>query len=358
MLYFLVVLISLLLGIGASIYLFKKPIEVRYKYHKEDWIIPISFALFSYLCAFILEYIIVLIAINVIDDSNKIGYLIIRLLDNGILVPFICFFLSKMFKIIVNKLELNYSKTYSSSVTKVCFSVIIIAMGIKLISFIIVENESIDIDYSINRVMIWLATVIGSWIGFEDDQNDNKKAFRENFKKDALKEKIIFWWPIIFILCITSIIVLFSDLIFKNKIIVNVIFIGLLTIMIAFLTGILVLKFRFNPTEKSSIKKYNKLVEEYENSNGKSRKEYFCHMPYWLKNGKIYTGTVKVIYKEHEDDKKIRKLFFRRRKTILDYESTLNYLINRNNEQKLYLEQEFTNCKEIIKQEIENISEE
>ena len=110
------------------------------------------------------------------------------------------------------------------------------------------------------------------------------------------------------------------------------------------------------PNKRISEKRYNKLVEEYKNSNGKSRKERFGYMRYWFNNEKIYIGTVKVIYKGHENDREYRRLFNRIRKQIddNDFESTLDYLKERNEKQIAYINREREKCKQ---QRISKINE-
>lgn len=343
MIYVIVSLCTLLICAIFTQYIFKRPIEIKDRYHQEDWMFPLTVAMVTFLFAFIGEFIFVNILKFYFHRDGKITFLIMRLLDNGILVPFICLLLSKIFKWRVKKHELNYTSYYSNNVTKVIFSVIIIVMCIKLL-WIELNNYDIEtIDASVNRIIIWISTVIGTWIGFENDSfKKTKSDNKEKYNKRVLK----FWEPIILILILFTIIMFFSDKIQKNKMAFNciILFFGIVTFTLV-IDYIVMFYYKY-PNEKTSEERFHRLVEEYKGSNDKSRKEHFGHMQYWFDNGQIFIESVKVKYNGHENDDEFRRLFNRRRKKIKDFGSILEFLKERNQDQVSYIKEEKEKCKQ------------
>ena len=343
MIYVIDILCTFILCAIFTRYLFKRKIEIKDRYHQEDWMFVLTFAMVTFIFTFIGEFIFVNLLKYYFHRDGKLSFLIMGLLDNGVLVPFICLLLSKIFKWRVKKHELNYTSYYSHNVTKVIFSVIIIVMCIKLL-WIELNNYDIEtIDASVNRIIIWISTVIGTWIGFENDSFKETKL--DNIEKYS-KKVIKFWKPIILFLLLFSIIILFTDKIFKNEIAFICIIISYFIIIITLVLDYLIMFYYKYPNEKISEKRFHRLVEEYKGSSDKSRKERFGHMQYWFDNGQIFIERVKVKYEGHENDAEFRRLFYRRRKKIKDFGSVLEFLKERNEEQISYIKAEKEKCKQ------------
>ena len=336
--------LGIIIGIGVCFYIFRKPIVIKESYSKIDWLTPINIACGLFFVSFVIESCLSNYIIYCLDGNiDKESIIIKKLIENGILIPVFCVIISVIFRFIVSFMKLNRLKSYTANVAKICFSVLIFFMCIKMLILAIRNEEN---DYVINRIIMWLCAAIGTWMGLGygcDDSTikDKIKKIKKTFKNS---EKRSFWLSILLILVIYTIVIFSCDIILKNERVLNGISILILCFSISMVISMIICKNIYNPSEKVSVRKFNNLISD--NKTIENKRTRFGRMIYYFADGKIYVEEVQIIYKGNEKKKEYRLLFSKDNRKVDDINKIKDYLIKKNNDQKEYIRQEFKKCDE------------
>ena len=325
------IILGLLLGIGLISYILLNPIEIKPSYSVLDWVIPIAGIILAFLVLFIIE-IGIANSVEGLKD-NKNCYIVYLFLYNGILIPFFALIISRIFMFSVKRLKLDRSDLFSPQVGKVC---ILMTLPLIIIRMLIIVFDSAN-EFIINRLIMWVITIMGIWVGFNFEENIHRNKERFNLLKIIRDKKTLhFWLPIILIVFVLIILVYTIDTTFVN----NAFIISIPSFMISSILMCMLYKKMYNPSEKDSIKKLNKVYNEYEQNNHISSKTNFGWMVYYLKDKRIYLEKIYIKYDGHEEEKEFKDLFDSYDFEFESYEELKRYLSDRRKKQLDYIEKE------------------
>ena len=346
MIYVLVSLIGFILGIALSIYGVKRKIEIKFSYSKVAWIEPVMGAVLSFLIAFIIELIVGWYFNNSFNSDKYQMFLVKKFFENGLLIPILSIGISFVFEKNVESLNLDYSDLYTDKVSKLVFSVIIILSCIKIV-MIAKFSYGMEYEFVINRVLMWLLTVIGTWIGFGfncegriEKENKIRRRIRRNVNA---KERLSFWFPVILSLFIGVIIFFLSDNVLCDKKIIRLSLIFACSFLISGLITLAISTRLYKPSEKASIKDFYKAFNAYKNN--KQIEKHFGLMSYSITNeNNLLIKSVDIKYPNHEEDKEFKRLFGEEQHFFGSIDEARNYLIVRNKEQTEFIRKAFDKC--------------
>lgn len=266
----LLYLICFLLGVCVSIVVIRKPIVIRFKVNSLDWCMPILVMFVMFSIAFILETALNDIVQMHVKSDEEIVRIICKLIDGGIIVPFISYILSWAFGRLVEKMDLDISEAYSEVLSKITFSVIILVHCFCF--FLVIHNEySIDdasVQSMINRIVIWSISVVGIWMSigdncegriqrYKNELKDSKKVFKGS---EATSYYVIFG---LFLFFVSAVYILsymnIEESVFILEIIMNVIWYFAIGSMLILFGAIWFTK----PSKKRSDKILKRLIKRY-----------------------------------------------------------------------------------------------
>lgn len=346
-------------SVSALYYLnYRKGIIIEFKYSIVDWIAPITIAIMGFFFIFFLEIWLGAMIVEKIGecianmdmttDLDKIFryvvFIIQKAFDNGLLIPVLSVWLSHRFEKTVEDFSLDYTDFYSETVSKVCFSIIVSTVCIK--NFIILFPNYEDVSFLINRVLMWLITVIGTWAGFGFKcegriQKEKKKIRKSKFvSKDGKKS----WIVIIATLIIMMILILCPNNVFENTNFITTVCWISGTIMGVGLTCLYILTRIFQPSKKQSIKAFRQAEKAYNKK--KSISKRFGRMSYRMNNGKLEINKVNITYDSHESDDDFIRLFGEDRITFSSPKDALEHLKDKYDDQEKYIWDAFEKCAE------------
>ena len=347
----IILIISATVGAYLCINESKKALVIRFAYSPVDWFQPILLTFVAFVIAFVLEFLLSSVLIVLLPKQYEIAFLTSRFIDSGLLVPFFSAGLSWMFARMVENFNLDYLDEYTNVVSKVCFSVIVLSFCIIMAqkSCDIFDKTSQELISILNRIFMWVITVIGTWIGFGfkcEGRIQKMNKLRKKTKSTIdLKTLIKFWLPIIIplCLCIGILIVSFNEYINIMSFLLYYLF-ALFACMIGGIGALIKCKMNTNPSIELSEKIFLKNVRK--NNIGIKTSSNFCRMKYELEGTTLRIKKVNVSYPGHEEDSEFKELFD---EVVFDvdtddYDSTLCLLKERSKKQKAYIEKGFSDC--------------
>ena len=341
------------LGVIVSVIGGKQPVRIKFSYSPLDWTTPIFLMFVSFPIVFLIEYSISNLISSLIGDSFWIMIIIAKFFDNGLLVPIFSILLSSLFEKMVEKMNLDYLPYYDDLISKVCFTIIIFSWSIAILFQTVDGNTLVNAENMgiINKVLMWMVTVIGTWLGFGfgckgRTANENKE--RNNVKKKIDRKCYVKFWLPIMIPLVCCILLLIFMLVATDEMEKYENYLLILTIAFAvpgFVGGI-VFKNINNPSIKKSKKNFYKLIRMYEN--GEITTKNFGRNKYHIEGGTLCIESINVEYVNHEDDENFNRLFNKYSEPIdtNNYDSLLCFLEERNKEQNEYIRRGFENCVE------------
>lgn len=366
------IIIAAIVGIGFSIYGQKSKIVIKFKISWSDWVAPILFAFLLYMIVFAAEIIVSKVLICLLaylEESYNLHIffiyaitLLVRFLDNGALILFTGVLLSWLFGKMIKKANLDYVDYYSDKISKICFTVIIISVSIALIRITLPEALSDDGDalFFLNRVVMWVLSIFGSWIGFGygckgriAEENDKRSEIVNASIKLSFKANFTIYSPLAFslFLCIFISVISISDKLLDY----TYCFCALAIVFcIAGVASLCIIKSIYNPSEEHSKKNFYKAWTKYKN--GKNTSFYFGRNHCKFEKTELKIDAINIEYKDRDPamDDDFKKLFDIESYTIQndkDIDNILFELIKRCNNQDEFIRKGYDDC---LKRFIEN----
>lgn len=352
-----VCIFGFILGIALCIYSAKKPIVIEFSYSWDAWAGPILIAFSLLVASFGGELFISNKVLSYYNDRSILGFWISILFENGLLIPFICALLSYIFEKLVEKANLDYFEYYSNLIAKICFTILDFSFCFALLKVLKTSEISGEYHFIACRIIMWILAALGIWIGFGFGcegrlEKENRKR-EQILEKQSKKEIILFWipiaWPLLlclFLLFITYI--LDSDT--TRYDLFACIFAAAFSV--AGIVTMIICKNIYNPNEKHSRRGFYKLIRAYQQ--GKIVSKNYGRNKYHIKEGVLVIEKVKIKYPGHENDEEFIRLFDEINYEInfKDWDGTLDFLRNRDNEQNHYIELKYKECIEEKKKQV------
>lgn len=346
----LIIIAGIVSGIHVCRYGATRTLKIEFEYSPLNWILVTFFALLSVLLAFVLDLVFSQWICNLIGEKSGYLHLIKKFLENGLLIPFLSALVSYLFKIKVESLHMQYLKLYSETVPKVCFSVLVVSFCI-VVQFLIIphsEGNQAQVEFWLNRILMWIITVIGTWVGFgfackESTEIDNQ-LIRDNNNGIFWREKIKFWIPILAALmfCDVILFVAASKLAGVFAVIVTVFAFAFL---VSGLLSAFFIKRKINPSPRRSLKLFLKARNNL--GEGIPANGQYGRVQYELFENELRIKPREVIYEGHQDDEAFKALFGGPTIKFNDFREAFEKLEELDKAQKEYIQKGFDDCVEI-----------
>lgn len=260
-------IISIFIGAGMGTVLFHKPIKIEFKISSFDRFMY-AFAMF-----FIITMVMVLeLTINqwqLVNFNSNEWWLkfLSRAVDGGLLVSIALPILSIVFGKWVIEFNLDLCSEYSINVVKIYYSLSIFAncMWFLVMSRSRIVNDDPGVQSILNRVIIWMLNVGGTWagIGFhcEGRISEELKNIKRSKEKRRGREVLIYSIPFVIAFVINCLLLLMQT--FEIKLLQNI-FMVIYTVVMSGLIGMLISAWGLNyikyPSEKRSNRKLAKVI--------------------------------------------------------------------------------------------------
>ena len=279
-------------------------------------------------------------------------YLIRRFFENGFLIPVFSVWISYVFSCLVRESNLDYLKLYSENVSKVCLSVqatgVCCVCGWKTYKYIAVNGlGDSSLDYFVNRIIMWMLMVVGTWIGFgfrcKGRVERTNEIIREFNSGITFKEKVKFWKPIIIWLMLSVCILPILNYFDIKKTVTTIVASFIVTV--AFIV-VIVNKYD-NSSEQRGLKNYNKAIEKHRNgedSEGQVMKQHFHFV-----GDELVIDKRDVKYEGHQNDSEFIDLFGEKHIKFVDADAAYKMLLDRDKKQHEYIKKGVNDCDEIEK---------
>lgn len=165
------IVIGILTGIGLVFILKKdlfKPIEIKPDDSSKEWIFP-NLVTFVVLIFCVFAELIIVAIVSEIRADNRICWLFIQMLKNGLLVVPIILLTSWIYTKMVRARDLDYSIAYDETLKKVYFTMACIVACLMMIGmcweqFLGQNYEGAELFVS--RIVMWVLNTICIWAGF------------------------------------------------------------------------------------------------------------------------------------------------------------------------------------------------
>lgn len=350
--------ISGCIGVGIGTILFRKPVKIEFKISSFD-----SF-MYAFAMFFIITMVMVLelsinqgqlIYFNPIDWRLK---LLSRAIDGGLLVAMALPIMSIIFGRWVIGFNLDLCSEYSINTVKIYYSMAIVA---NCIWFLVmagpdIVNDNPEAQSILNRVIIWMLSVGGTWagIGFccEGRITEELKNIKRSKEKKTVKEILVYSIPFAIAFAVNCFLLLVQtfDIKWMQAMFSSIYFI-VMSGLVGMLVSVWILKYIKYPSEKRSNRKLAKAISQV---NDKAVvKGRYQTIQYSLINQEsqkylqIHERTV--IWLGHEGE--INSCFGERKEPVekFDYEECKKYLDKLRKDRRECVEKGYKSCEEDVK---------
>ena len=363
-------LVGILIGIVICQYVYRTPPKIEFKISAFDRFLY-SIVLFSVIMAvMMLELGVYEWILYACQPQDWRLILLCHLVENGVLVAIAIPFMSILFGKTARKFNFDLAGVYSVNMIRLYYSASIVACCLWLLYTYRTEivNNTLEAQCIVNRVMVWLLNVIGTWMGLGfhcesriDEEMRNIKRSKEIIN---VKEKIDFFKPFFLgflINCFFLIVQLWDIKWIQN--LFAVIYIFVFGMMIAMLGLVLILNYLKCPSNKRSKQKLSLAINKINNIQEDNEVvEYYESLRYYLvkKDGKniikIEKGNVE--WPKHEE--RIKQVFGVQEKelTEFNYNTCLDFLKTEREKRRNFIQTAYVECEnERIKQLLKEKSE-
>lgn len=340
-----------LIGVGLALYLvfysYKKPVEIKFNNYIREWAEPVLLGSSIIMFVIVAEMLVADYFLGIIPDSGKFMYLIRAVIRSGLIVPFVCWGLSKLFEHHVKSLHLDYLVISTRKVSTICLCIMISFVSVRLLLYFLSKIPTEGIDLYFDRSLIWIGSVIGVSVGIGTGvigrvEEDIKIAEEE--RKDKRKKKGFFGTPIVMTIVI-SVFLFAGSFLSANSLELFVGYVVAPFLILYVVTAILLFLFfikRIYPSERRSEKNLVSACKRYQKK-GKATSR-FGRMKYTITDGKVIVDDINIVYKGHEKEEKFVELFKNLSFDYIDYNTTLITFHRKRDSQEAYIKQEFKNC--------------
>jgi hypothetical protein len=353
-------IISACIGGTIGVILFHKPIKIEFK----------IFFIDSFLCAFGMFFVMPMVMVlefsincwNTLCFKPTNWWLILlsSAIDGGLLIAIALPLLSVLFSKWIMKLNLDLCIGYSINAVKIYYSAVIVA---NCIWFLIwagfdVADNSLKMQSIVNRIIIWMLNVVGTWagIGFhcEGRISEELKNIKKSKEKKNAKEILLYSIPFVIAFIVNCLLLLVQLLDVKWILkIFQLIYCVVLSGMFTMLVLVWIIKCIEYPSEKRSNRKLAKAISKINEK--KIINERYQTIQYALINEKYKKYLLicerDVIWVGHEEE--VCSYFGERKEPVetFDYEECKKYLIELLGERREFVKKGYVLCKEdMIKQ--------
>lgn len=196
------VLSAILLPLGWKYYY--KPIEIRYHHSYSDDFCVSAILYFLVTGVLLLDLYCGLKVSATNEESQLLDVVISRLVIGGILLFVLMFIASIITMVLLYRFDMDYGKGFDANAIKFIYSAIIF-IDIVVFIILILKYEMSDATICIvDRIVMWIITVAGTWggIGFcwknrlIREKEKNRKIYETTeIKKKKAQEKWNYIWP-------------------------------------------------------------------------------------------------------------------------------------------------------------------
>lgn len=360
-------LISACVGGRIGIFLFCKPLKIEFK------ISPLANFMYAFAMFFIITMVMVLelsinhwqlICFHPVDWRLRF---LSRAIDGGLLVAIALPIMSILFGKWVIGFDLDLCRGYSIIAVKVYYSLAIVAncMWFLVMAGSNIVNGDPEVQSILNRVVIWMLNVGGTWVGIgfhcEGRISEELKNIKRSKEKKRAKEILVYSIPFVSAFVINCILLLMQTLDVKWM---KGMFSSFYWIIMSGLVGMLALVWILNyikyPSERRSNRKLAKAISQV---NDKEIVEgRYVTIQYSLINQeaqmRLLIHAQPVIWVGHE--KEISNCFGEREKPVekFNYEECREYLANVREDRRECIRKGNILCEEEVKKQLLEQSQE
>lgn len=350
-------IISIIVGLGLGVYVCNygasRPLKIEFEKSPLDWILVAFVALTSVLFAFVLDLFFSRRICELIGERSDYLHVVKKFFENGLLIPIFSAIISFIFEKRVESLNLHYSRLYNERVSKICFSVLVLSFCL-VVQFLIIPkypNSDPLVDFLFNRILMWIMTVVGTWIGFgfacKGSIEKDNELINANNEGIMAKEKMQFWIPIIIGLVMCCIVLFLSATKFVGTLVVVSILVAFSFLVSGLITAIII-KRKTNPSPRRSLKLFLKARNNLEK--GIVAQGQYGKVEYELFENELKIKPRTVIYEGHQDDDDFKELFAGPIIEFSDFDEAFKKLEALNKMQREYIQKGFDDCAELEKQ--------
>ena len=353
-------IISVCVGVGIGTVLFHKPVKIEFK------ISPMDIFMYAFGMFFIITMVMAIeLSINqwnlhCFNPSDWWWKLLRRAIDGGLLVALALPLMSVLFGKWIIGYNIDLCKGYSINAVKIYYSIAIVANCIWFLAMAgsDIINDNPEAQSILNRVIIWLLSVGGTWagIGFhcEGRITEELKNIKRSKEKKTAKEILVYSIPFAIAFVVNCLLLLVQTFDIKSM---QVVFFSVYCIVMSGLIGMLVsvwiLKYIEYPSERRSNRQLAKAISQVDEK--EVVKGRYQTIQYSLINQKsqkcllIHERTVKWLGHEGE----VSGCFGERKEPVekFDYEECKKYLAKLREERRECIQKGYISCEEdVIKQ--------
>lgn len=345
-----------ILGIILPILGRRKPFVIKFSYSPFDWAEPIMMIFCFFAAFFVLEFAVSNYVVSKCYESSPALTLCSKFFENGLLIPFISVLLSIIFEKMIEELNLDYLEYYNDLIAKICFSFLVFAWCFALIVVVWSKMDSMSIEEEaiLNRILMWMLTIIGTWLGFGFKcigRTEKEKTRKRTLLKEIDHKKVFKFWLPILISIVISIGILFWVIFFSNQAVKfeMTLFCIALSFVIPGVVIMLVWGRKNNPTKKQSENDFYKVLKKLKRN--EVVEKHFGRNRYHIEGNILILERVDIRYPDHELDEDFLSLFSRIEFPFdfEHYEDSLELLKSRYDSQEEYIRKGFEKCTEEMK---------
>ncbi len=354
-------IISACIGMVIGIFIFRRPIKIEFK------ISPIDSFMYAFGMFFIITMVMALeLSINQLNllyfnpDDWWLKFLK-RAIDGGFLVAVALPLLSILFGKWIRGFNLDLCNGYSINAVKIYYSIVIVA---NCIWFLVmagpeIVNNSPDAQSILNRVIIWMLNVGGTWagIGFhcEGRISEELKNIKKSKEKKNIKEALEYSLPfaIAFVVNCCLLLVQMSDVKCMQEAF-SLIYWCVMSGLVGLLLSVWIMKCIEYPSERRSNRKLAKAISQINNK--KIVNEKYQTIQYSLLNEETQKYLLiherNVIWLGHE--KEISSCFGERKEPIenFNYEECKEYLAKLREDRRECVRKGYISCEKDVKKQL------
>lgn len=357
----LIFIISFCIGARIEVVLFRKPIKIEFKISSFDRFRYAFNMFFLITMVMVLELLInqwQLAKFHPIDWRLRF---LSRAIDGGLLVAIAIPIMSIVFGKWAIKSNLDLCSEYDIIAVKIYYSLSIFANCIWFLVMIRqhIINDAPEVQSTLNRVIIWMLNVVGTWIGIgfhcEGRISEELKNIKRSTAKTKGRELLRYSIPFVIAFVINCLLLLMQTLNIKLlRYIFTAIYMVVMSGVFGAIISVLGLKYIKCPSEKRSNRKLAKAISRMKET--KKVSERYQTIQYSLVNEDSQKYMLiherDVIWLGHENE--ICSCFGERKKTLenFEYEECRKYLAKLLADRREFVQKGLISCEEAVRTQL------